>query len=228
MKYVCIAVLEDGRTLDFEIDAETGKFITEKNQDEYPDWVSELGRDCRVCKIEGEMCSAGMNIYKIISFFDDVNSIQRITLTYISSLGEVLTRNLRASDGLRFIFLAALSFSECPIFSGSTWAWKYYSDYINPQRLFYMLISARLVAQAVMEDHELSMENAMNTVHKELKRSDDVFRLILTSIRELSMQDANVNALTTLIHMNDLLEMKSEDYIKELKREIRQSGKNNT
>ena len=222
MKYICIAVLEDGRTMDFEIDTDSGIFIMDVPSDGYPDWVGKLARNCNGCPKaeEDETCGAGMNVYKITDFFDDVASIERITLTYVSNRGEVLIRNLRASDGLRFIFLAALSFSECPVFARSAWAWEYYSDYIDPKRLFYVLLSSRLVVSAIHQDFELSMDTAMRTVHDDLRQADKVFRAIFEAIQGLSEQDANVNALSTLIHLNDLLKLKANDYIADFRSQI--------
>jgi hypothetical protein len=215
-------MLEDGRNMDFEIDTASRLFITDSPEGGYPDWVMELTEDCGGCpgNQEAGICGAGANVYKVISFFDDVRSVQRITMTRISSQGEVLIRNLQASDGLRFIFLAALSFSDCPVFSRSAWAWEYYSDMIDPRRLFYVLLSSRLVAQAVKDDEELSLRQAKEKVQQDLRRTEDVFRPIHQAVSDLSLKDANVNALTSLIHLSDLLEMKAEDYIEALKREV--------
>jgi len=209
---------ETGEQLSFNVQNHKDLDPQELNSySDLPDWVKLEFHQCTICPYKSEnitFCPAAFELQDVIQQCSDCISHERVELSRLAKEGTVTTE----TDMQRALFAVigekAIS-SGCIILNSRQWSLGYYSMFTTPENLFYRSISSYLMRQFFA-----SPDNCNPDLKGHLDYLDEVinvFGSLLQRIRGESSQDANNNALASIVMSGQLLRHQRDDWLDELK-----------
>lgn len=211
---VFIFTTEGGLVDVFRIDSE-GKWVENLEKAPLPEWTllkDDMCPDC-IYKREGHVyCKGAIGLYSAVNSFSNIKSITRVTLTTITSKGNVISRCATAPEGLSILFLSCLVFSGCYRFAQFKWAWDYYRMQQNHVDMFFTLFSSFVTREFIRNEAPDRLLVGTNVIDEFIiiYRS---LKTIVKRVRKASKEDANLNALVRLTNMAHIFQMNYEEYI---------------
>jgi hypothetical protein len=187
------------------------------NHSDLPDWVKLEYHQCPICPFKSEnvtFCPAAFELQDVVLQCSSCISYERVELSRIAEGGTVTTE----TDMQRALFAVIgekVISSACSVLNSRQWSLDYYSILTTAENLFYRSISSYLVRQFF-----ISPGNRDPDLKGHLDYLDEViniFSILLQRIRGVSSQDANNNALGSIVMSGQLLRHQRDDWLDALK-----------
>ncbi len=217
IEQIYIATTDTGLVDVFRIDS-TGQWITDLEISPEQDWLvleNDMCSDCKYAGTDVKYCKAAIGLYAAVNAFSDIRSIDKLSMTRISSDNSLVTRCIQVQTGLSMLFFSCLVFSGCFKFKQFRWAWNFYRMQSDDFGLFYCLFSSYLTKQFILKANK-SSELLSSEIIEEFRGVYMALKKIAKRVRKASHKDANMNALVRLISLTHLLQTKYDDFIHEL------------
>ena len=214
---IYIATTDEGLVDVFRIDSE-GEWIKNLEVDPEQKWLVLENDMCSDCKYVGtgvKHCKAAIGLYAAVNAFSDIRSIDKLSMTLISSDNSLSTRCIQVQAGLSVLFFSCLVFSGCFKFKQFRWAWNFYRMQSDEFGLFYCLFSSYLTKQFIKKIHKNS-DIVTKEILNEFQSIYSALKKISARVRKASTNDANMNALVRLVSLTHLLQTQYDDFVKEL------------
>lgn len=119
---------------------------------------------------------------------------------------------MQADSGLTAIFLDALIFSKCSRFKEFGWAWEYYKTTVSDVGLFYNFFSSYLMKK-FLQGMSASKEITISRFILEFEEMRNTLLQFVHTLRVVAKNDANINALVSIISMTQLFETDPSHYL---------------
>lgn len=194
--------LNDGRSLDFQVDTERA-VDGRSDQAEQPFWTNLEFQKCGLCPFsssEHSHCPAALDAKKIIETFKSMISYQEVTLE-VRTTERTYLKRCDAQTGLRALFGLVMATSGCPILSRLKGLAKTHLPFASMEETIFRTVGAYLIQQYLVNkqggqpDWEL---RDLNTLYGQLQEVNQSFK---GRIDAASERDANMNALGSLVSL---------------------------
>ncbi len=218
---VFISTTEDGIVDVFRIDS-TSKWIASLEDKPLPGWTrleNDMCEDCIYAKTGQKYCKAAIGLHAAVKSFSNIKSIARITLTTITTNGNVLSRCATAQEGLSVLFFSCLVFSGCYKFAQFKWSWNYYTTQQTHEDMFFTLMSSYITKEFLLGS-ATNVEIKSANILLEFKSIYYSLIRIIERVRKASEKDANMNALVRLASMTNILQTSFDDLMSNLRLSI--------
>ena len=187
------------------------------SRSDLPDWVKLENYQCTICPFTSEkitFCPAAFELQDVILRCSSCISSDRVELSRIAEGGTVATE----TDMQRALFAVIgekVISSACSVLNSRQWSLDYYSILTTAENLFYRSISSYLVRQFFTSpgNRDSDLKGHLNYLDEVIT----VFGNLLKRIRGVSSQDANNNALGSIVMSGQLLRHQRDDWLDELK-----------
>ena len=209
--------LDDGRTLDFQVDTErTGD--GRADQAEHPFWTELEFQKCDLCPLsssEFSHCPAALDAKKITETFKNMISHLEVTLE-VHTPERTYVKRCDAQTGLRALFGLVMATSRCPILSQLKGLAKTHLPFASVEETIFRSVGAYLIQQYLVQkrggqpDWEL---RGLNALYEQLQ---EVNRSFKARIDAASERDANMNALGSLVSLAMGVAFSLEDHLAEI------------
>ena len=209
---------ETGDQFSFDVQNDRDLNPRELNsRSDLPDWVKLEYHQCPICPFNSEnitFCPAAFEMQDVIHQCSSCISTERVELSRIAEEGTVTTETDMQKALFAVIGEKAIS-SACSVLNSRQWSLDYYSILTTPENLFYRSISSYLMRQFFT-----SSGNCAPDLKGHLDYLDeviDIFGKLLERIRGETSQDANNNALVSIVTSSQLLRYQRDEWLDELK-----------
>ena len=217
IEHIYIATTDSGLVDIVKIDSES-RWIEDLDIDSVPEWVmleNDMCDDCKYLNGDVKYCKAATGIFAAVNSFSNIMSIERISLTTITS-NALTSRCVKSSEGLSIMFLSCLVFSGCYKFRQFKWAWDFYKSQADDKNIFYNIFSSYVSKKIILGEFETT-SSIRNSLFDELKEIYKSLRRIIKRVRKASEEDANLNALVRLTSMTHMFQTDYQEYLDYLK-----------
>ena len=194
--------LDDGQCFQFEVDTER-TYQARFDKVEHPFWTELDFQKCSLCPLSSEEfrhCPAALDAKRITETFRAMLSYQEVTLEVRTPERTYLKRT-DAQTGLRALFGLVMATSGCPILSRLKGLARTHLPFSTMEETIFRTAGAYLIQQFLIQqkggepDWEL---RGLNLLYEQLQ---EVNRCFKARIDAASEQDANMNALGSLIYL---------------------------
>ena len=181
------------------------------------DWVKLEYHQCPTCPFKSKnvtFCPAAFELPDVILQCSSCISYERVELSRIAEGGTVTTETDMQKALFAVIGEKAIS-SACSILNSRQWSLDYYSILPTPDNLFYRSISSYLMRQyfASPGKSDPDLKGHLDYLDEVI----NIFGSLLERIRGESSQDANNNALASIVMSGQLLRYQRDDWLDALK-----------
>jgi len=212
-----------GQPLSFEIHNRKDVNLAEMNAcTDVPDWVKLENHQCTICSYKSEditYCPAAFDLQDIIAQCCNYVSYEKVELSRITdeSTGIINTDMQKALFAV--IAERAIS-SACTVLNSRQWTVNYYSIATTMENLMYRSISSYLVQQLVMASSNHESDFKLKDHIGFIDEINIVFRTLLKRVQNVCPEDANNNAIVKIVATVELMKMKRDEWLNELKSEM--------
>ena len=209
--------LDDGRTLDFQVDTERSG-DGRREQADHPFWTELEFQKCNLCPLsssEFTHCPAALDAQKITETFKSVISHLAVTIE-VRTPERTYLKRCDAQTGLRALFGLVMATSRCPILSQLKGLAKTHLPFASVEETIFRSVGAYLIQQYLVQkrggqpDWEL---RGLNSLYEQLQ---EVNRSFKARIDAASERDANMNALGSLVSLAMGVAFSLEDQLAEI------------
>ena len=178
-----------------------------------PDWALFENFRCQICKLdrnEHKHCPIAVNLNKIIPFFTDFPSYEKVTLT-VETPQRSYQKKTTIQEALGSMAGILMAGSKCPVMSKLKPMVKFHLPFAGIEETGYRVLSMYLTAQYVKKskgqepDWEL---NGLNQLYKEIQIVNSSIAHLLSSLEE---KDTGKNAVVMLNNFASFLTLRLED-----------------
>lgn len=194
--------LDDGQTFNFEVDTER-TYQARFDKVEHPFWTKLDFQQCTLCPLSSDEfrhCPAALDAKKITETFRAMISYVEVTLE-VRTPERTYVKRTDAQTGLRALFGLVMATSGCPILSRLKGLARTHLPFSTMEETIFRTVGAYLIQQFLIHkkggepDWELK---GLNLLYEQLQ---EVNRCFKGRIDAASEQDANMNALGSLIYL---------------------------
>jgi hypothetical protein len=214
--------LETGDQFSFDVQNHKDLDPQELNShSDVPDWVKLEYHQCPICPFKSEnvtFCPAAFEMQDVIHKCSSCISYERVELSRIAEDGTVTTE----TDMQRALFAVigekAIS-SACSMLNSRQRSLGYYSILTTPENLFYRSISSYLMRQFFTSPGSCDPDLKGHLDY--LDEVISIFGKLFERIRGETSQDANNNALGSMVMSAQILRHQRDDWLGALKSKMR-------
>lgn len=189
----------------------------------FPEFTEFYCESCRIKKGRGEdvgACRAANNIFELCKYFASTKSIDMIDMTVVQNNKCISHSTRKADDALLEILIVIIAASGCSRFGRVRWAWRYWNYECKPENLFYNLFSSLLVLECVTGEGKEPIKRAIELVHQKIAKTQHLIREIIEHVRDdfaFRNADATSNALVSIWTIGDIIKLRTDAMIEQLK-----------
>ena len=187
-----------------------------------PDWVKLENHQCTICSYKIEdmtYCPAAFDLQDIIAHCCNAISYEKVELSRMTDESTVIINTDMQKALFAVITERAIS-SACTVLNSRQWTVNYYSMPTTMDNLMYRSISSYLVRQLVKASTTHEFDFRLTDHFGFIDELISVFRTLFKRVKNVCSKDANNNAIVKIVATAELMKMKRDEWIKELKREM--------
>jgi hypothetical protein len=212
-----------GQYLRFEIHNRKGVNPAEMNaRTDVPEWAKLENYQCTFCSYKIEditYCPAAFDLQDIIAQCCNYISYEKVEISRITDESTVVMNTDMQKALFAVIAERAIS-SACTVLNSRQWTVNYYSIPTTVEKLLYRSISSYLVQQLVMasanHESDFQLKDHLGFINEPI----NIFRTLFKRVRNVCPQDANNNAIVKVVAAGELMKMKRDEWLDELKNEM--------
>ncbi|MGQ3684256.1 MAG: DUF6901 family protein [Candidatus Loosdrechtia sp.] len=203
----------------FSVDIERPDRTENANREMHPPWTRLEYHQCSNCPlvtVNCKYCPAAVDIEHIAEKFQKIRSIERADI-WVHTKERAYFKNCNVQDGLTSLLGLVLASSACPVFSRLKPLTYFHLPFATLVETIHHLIGTYLIKQHMIHsggtcspDWELT---GIKNLYKELEITNIHF---MNRIRNVSVFDANLNAIQVFVAIAGLVEMDVNEILTEL------------
>lgn len=174
-----------------------------------PEWTRLQYHQCSICSLDPHACPycpVALNISELVITFNDVKSYQPCKVVCISS-ERVVSKQTTVQDGIASIVGLQMAISGCPVMDFFRPMARFHLPFATVDESIFRVVACYLLTQLYKSGQTQQFTSDLADIKDLYARVKNVNKGMLERIKNVSVSDADRNAIVTLNSLAQILEM---------------------
>lgn len=210
--------LQDGQEFKFLVDTARAATDSEHTSD-FPFWTKldfHKCIDCPLSETEHDFCPAALDAKRITETFKSMVSTERVTVEVVTP-DRTYVKETDSQTGLRALFGLVMATSGCPVLSRFKGMANTHLPFATMEETILRVVGAYFIQQYIKQMDGGQADWGLGGLNKFYSDIQEVNRCFKGRIDAASEQDANMNALGSLIYLAMGVSFSLEDKLADLR-----------
>ncbi len=210
---------EDGSKKNFKVVLDGRSRIIRETKKDLPSWTLLSHHQCPPCSLDNEThshCPVAVNIAELVSTFIQSPSHKKCTVS-CSSPERLVSKDTTVQKGLSSILGLLMATSGCPVMDFLRPLARFHLPFATVDESVFRSVAAYLLRQYFLKDEEQTADFELNNILGQYEVVKKVNKGMLERIRDISVRDADQNAIVTLNSLAQILEIEIETNLESLR-----------
>jgi len=195
--------------LEFTVTFDTKAEQIPSYPDNPPEWTKLSHHKCSMCTLgsfEHPCCPVALGIAELLHTFHDFMSIEPCKVSCITSERTVI-KQTSIQEGISSILGLQMAISGCPVMAFFRPMARFHLPFASVDESIFRVVSCYLLKQFYTTEDKRILHLDIEDIKRQYANVKVINQAMLRRISEISLKDADRNALITLNSLGQILEM---------------------
>jgi hypothetical protein len=209
---------EDKNSKKFTVILDGKSRLVKKKKKKPPSWTLLEHHQCSPCTLGNTngYCPVAVNISELVSTFIQYPSHKKCTVS-CRSPERLVSKDTTVQKGLSSILGLLMATSGCPVMDFLRPLARFHLPFATVDESVFRSVAAYLLRQYFLKDDKQQVDFELNNILDQYEVVKKVNKGMLERIRDISVRDADQNAIVTLNSLAQILEMEIETNLESLR-----------